>query len=94
MVEEGVLLPPACLEGGEVYRQVHHEGALGLAGQLERELAMPSHCPHPGYALREEGGEEVLCVWRTGSFQELAVSHLEEEEEVLTDHEAELGHDC
>lgn len=93
-MEEEVLLPPACLEGGEVYHQVHHEGALGLVGQWEKELEVPSHCPHLGYALWEEAGEEALCVWRTGSFQEPAVSRLEEEEGVLTDREVELGHGC
>ncbi len=63
-MEEEVLLPPACLEGGEVYHQVHHEGALGLVGQWEKELEVPSHCPHLGYALWEEAGEEALWWWK------------------------------
>lgn len=51
-----------------------------------------SHCPC--YDLREEGEEGALCVWRTGSFQEMAVSRLVEEGGVLCDHAAELDHGC
>ncbi len=56
----GVLLSPACPEGGEVYHQVHHEGAPDQGDQQEKEQAMPSHCPHRRFALREEEEEEAL----------------------------------
>lgn len=55
---------------------------------------MTSHCPHPCYDLREEGEEEALCVWWTGSFQEMAVSRLVEEEEDLSGYALELDHGC
>lgn len=60
-VGEEELLSLVCPEGGEVY-QVHHEGALGLADQSEKELVLTSHCPRPRYDLREEVEEEGL--WR------------------------------
>lgn len=60
VAEEGALLPQACPEGVEVYRQVHHEGALGQADLQEEVLVMTSHFPHPRYDLREEGEEGVL----------------------------------
>lgn len=93
MAEEGALLPQACPEGVEVYRQVHHEGALGQADLQEEVLVMTSHFPHPRYDLREEGEEGVLSVLK-GFFQEMAVSRLVEEGEVLPDHVMEVEYCC
>lgn len=91
MAEEGgPLLSRACLEGVGVYRQVHHEGALGLADREEKELATTSHFLHPRHDLREEGEEGALCVRKTGSYQEMAASRSVGEGEVLSGHAVDL----
>lgn len=92
--EEGPLLSQACLEGEGVYCQVHHEVALGLGDQSERELVITSHCPHPHYDLMGEVEGEALCVLKTGSFQEQAVFHLVGEGGVLSGRVAWLENGC
>lgn len=71
--EEGPLQSQACLEEVVVYHPARREGALGQAAQLVQELWMTLYCPHCG--RWEEGEEEALSVLKTGSVQEMVVSH-------------------
>lgn len=91
-MEERVLPSLACLEGEEVYFQVHHEGALDQTDQEGKELVMTSHCRRLHHDLREEGVEEALYVSRIDFFPEMAVFHLVGEAGVLLDHEVERQH--